>query len=884
MRTFLEKQTFLETGNDSGFTAKSASLQLDTDESNLLLRQLSASISRSSIGYNPSDFAGNTLSTARAIAVSATTTSYQDFVGSVDTNDYYRFTLTDTRNFSLGLTGLTADADVSLLNSTGSFIAGSSLGGTSAESIAQQLTAGTYYIRVYPYSGDTNYTLSVSAAPSSIDFAGNTLSTARVITVGTTTTNYQDFVGSVDTNDYYRFSLSDTRNFSLRLTGLTADADVSLLNSTGSFITGSSLGGTSAESITQQLTAGTYYIRVYPYSGNTNYTLSVSAAPVLPSLSIVATDPTAAEVNSGQAANPGLFTITRTGSTAAALTLSYLVSGSATKGSDYNNITGTTGNTGTITIPVGATSVTIPINVINDALIEASESVVLTLNSGTGYQLGTNSATVTILDNDSPTVPNPTVSTFALTGNNQIDSLLASSRTFWNTSGSGGNITYSFYRNSSGSYYGSEIVTELSETIKTSVRRILSMISSYVNVNFVEVADTANSFGVLRYMFSNLGGGGGYAYAYYPGVGVGGDVHLSSAYESDPVNRFSGAPGNHGYMTLIHETFHAIGLKHPGNYNGSGTGEGPFLPGGEDNTTNTLMSYNFPGPTAITPMAYDIRALQYLYGVRSYNSTNTNYVFNSVNNYTLNGQVFGTTGTSKQSVWDSGGVDTFNFSGLATTDRYRFDLRGGGLMTTQSAFNSTSYTDRSGTGTYSMTGFGTSIAFNTVIENLVNSRSDDFVIANSAANTFSGYTRGVFTGNDIYEGTNSADVLDLSSYGLADLATTVSSGTLNIRLGTSGTIQVRNYFSSAGSMRVRVGSTFYRYSTTGGWQVAPSPALPANHGELVTASGGLTSRRDLPAAPDTPAVIACSCAACAVERRLNQLGNSALSDRIRRAA
>jgi hypothetical protein len=30
-------------------------------------------------------------------------------------------------------------------------------------------------------------------------------------------------------------------------------------------------------------------------------------------------------------------------------------------------------------------------------------------------------------------------------------------------------------------------------------------------------------------------------------------------------------------MSLIHETFHALGLKHPGNYNGSGSGEGPFL-------------------------------------------------------------------------------------------------------------------------------------------------------------------------------------------------------------------------------------------------------------------------------------------------------------------
>ncbi|TRU12872.1 MAG: peptidase S8, partial [Microcystis aeruginosa Ma_MB_F_20061100_S19] len=42
--------------------------------------------------------------------------------------------------------------------------------------------------------------------PSSVDLAGNTLATARAITVGSSTTSYTDWVGSTDTNDYYRFS------------------------------------------------------------------------------------------------------------------------------------------------------------------------------------------------------------------------------------------------------------------------------------------------------------------------------------------------------------------------------------------------------------------------------------------------------------------------------------------------------------------------------------------------------------------------------------------------------------------------------------------------------------------------------------------------------
>ena len=236
------------------------------------------------------DNAGNTLATARDITIGATPTSYSDFVGSTDTNDYYRFSLGDISDFSLNLTGLSADADVSLLDSNGSVITSSTNGSNSSESITRQLNAGTYYVRVYPHSGSTNYNLSLAAASVTIpDNAGNTLATARDITIGATPTSYSDFVGSTDTNDYYRFSLGDISDFSLNLTGLSADADVSLLDSNGSVITSSTNGGTSNESVTRQLNAGTYYVRVYPYSGSTNYNLSLSAttATVTPGYSAI---------------------------------------------------------------------------------------------------------------------------------------------------------------------------------------------------------------------------------------------------------------------------------------------------------------------------------------------------------------------------------------------------------------------------------------------------------------------------------------------------------------------------------------------------------------------------------------------------------------------
>nr|NCQ97168.1 peptidase S8 [Microcystis aeruginosa W11-03] len=117
---------------------------------------------------------------------------------------------------------------------------------------------------IFPSTATNRATSLFKEEVESLDFTtlDNTLATARSITIGATPTTYSDFVGSTDTNDYYRFSLGTTSDFSLNLTGLSADADVSLLNSSGSVITSSTNGSTSSESITRQLSAGTYYVRV----------------------------------------------------------------------------------------------------------------------------------------------------------------------------------------------------------------------------------------------------------------------------------------------------------------------------------------------------------------------------------------------------------------------------------------------------------------------------------------------------------------------------------------------------------------------------------------------------------------------------------------------
>jgi Flp pilus assembly protein TadD len=223
----------------------------------------------------PVDNAGNTLATARAVGTLTATQSFSDWVGSVDIDDYYSFNVTTPSNFSLSLTGLTANADVQLLNSSGTVITTAAATGSTSESITSLLSAGTYYARVYQFSGDTTYGLSLTALP--VDNAGNTLATARAVGTLTATQSFSDWVGSVDTNDYYSFNVGTQSNLTLSLTGLSADADVQLLNSSGTVITTSAAGGSSSESITRQLSAGTYYARVYRYSGDTTYGLSLNA-------------------------------------------------------------------------------------------------------------------------------------------------------------------------------------------------------------------------------------------------------------------------------------------------------------------------------------------------------------------------------------------------------------------------------------------------------------------------------------------------------------------------------------------------------------------------------------------------------------------------------
>lgn len=119
------------------------------------------------------------------------------------------------------------------------------------------------------------------------------------------------------------------------------------------------------------------------------------AAAFTPTVSVTASDASAAETAAGKPVNGGTFVLTRSGLTTTTLTVAVNVSGTAVKGTDYTAIPAT------VTFPIGAASVSINVAVLDDFQQESAETVIVTLTATNSYKVGTASATVTIADDES---------------------------------------------------------------------------------------------------------------------------------------------------------------------------------------------------------------------------------------------------------------------------------------------------------------------------------------------------------------------------------------------------------------------------------------------------------------------------------------------------
>jgi serralysin len=107
---------------------------------------------------------------------------------------------------------------------------------------------------------------------------GNNFNTALDIGNLSSLLTYQDFVGTVDGDDFYRFNLIQNSNVSLQLSGLSDYAYVRLVadkNGNGLYDSGEILyddygsSGSTAE-VNAALGAGAYFAWVYQYGANYN--------------------------------------------------------------------------------------------------------------------------------------------------------------------------------------------------------------------------------------------------------------------------------------------------------------------------------------------------------------------------------------------------------------------------------------------------------------------------------------------------------------------------------------------------------------------------------------------------------------------------------------
>lgn len=134
-------------------------------------------------------------------------------------------------------------------------------------------------------------------------------------------------------------------------------------------------------------------------------------------------------------------------------------------------------------------------------------------------------------------------------------------------------------------------------------------------------------------------------------------------------------PGGYGFITFVHEIGHGLGLAHPHDHGGGS----PLFPGVTnndysdtgDNDLNqgifTIMSYNDGWETGLGlspsldygwqagPMAFDIAAIQYLYGA--------NTTFHSEANSYVLGHTEGQPDLLS-CIWDTGGEDGITYNGI----------------------------------------------------------------------------------------------------------------------------------------------------------------------------------------------------------------------------
>ncbi|MCB8820375.1 M10 family metallopeptidase [Microvirga rosea] len=343
------------------------------------------------------------------------------------------------------------------------------------------------------------------------------------------------------------------------------------------------------------------------------------------------------------------------------------------------------------------------------------------------------------------------------TGYQDIDALF--SGRMWNTQ----NLTYSFPTNASffGPAYGlgepQDGFRALSTQQMAATAAVLGSIVEVTNLTFSPIQESATTHATLRVAMSDMPSS---AWTYTPSeFSEAGDTWLGTA------NGWYDAPrlGNYGYYTLLHELGHALGLKH-----GNETEEYGALPYAHDSMEYSVMTYrSYVGAAgqyvenetwgfAQSLMMNDIAALQRMYGA-NFNSHagNTTYQFDPFSGQTfIDGEGQGTPGANRvfETIWDGGGIDTYDLSNYATN--LALDLRPGAWSTLSQA-----QLAQLGSGHKAQGNIANALLYNndsrSLIENANGGAGNDTITGNAAANVLKGGS-----GNDRLNGLENDDTLN----------------------------------------------------------------------------------------------------------------------------